>query len=73
MTQENRHFYLPVEFANDFRISLTAVYRMMREGEVKTIRIRRQLRIPKSEYCRFCKGNGGCRECVNASVVKQKN
>jgi len=64
VTQENRKFYLPFEFSSAFRLSLTLVYRMIRHGEIKAVRVRKQLRIPKAEYCRFCMGNGGCEVCV---------
>lgn len=69
MTQENRHFYMPIEFAESFRLSLTLVYRMIREGEIETVRIRKQIRIPKKEYCRYCLGNGGCKPCVFSNMV----
>lgn len=63
MTFQNRHFFKPSELSENLLISKTIVYRMINAGEIKSVRIRKQLRIPKEEYCRYCQGTGGCQPC----------
>ena len=64
MTTQGRHFIRPAEFSQELRISLTLVYRMIKAGELQAVRVRKQLRIPKAEYCRYCQGAGGCKPCI---------
>jgi len=65
---DDRHFFRPDEFSKELRISISQVYRMIHTGEIISVRIRKQLRIPKQEYCRFCRGTGKCHPCTQADL-----
>jgi hypothetical protein len=60
---EDRHFFRPDEFADRFRISLRSVYRMIKRKKILVVDINGMLRIPKKEYCKFCRASNGCRPC----------
>lgn len=46
-------YYTPEEVANKLKIDITTVYRWVKEGRLKAIRVGRLLRIPESELQRF--------------------
>ena len=59
-----KDYYLPKEIAFHFRYSVSFVYWLARKNKIKAARIRRQMRIPRSEVCRvFCQGTGSCPNC----------
>jgi excisionase family DNA binding protein len=59
----DRHYFRPDEFADRFHISLSYVYLLIQRKELRAITIGSILRIPRSEYCRYCAGTNGCAEC----------
>lgn len=61
---EDRHFFRPDEFAERFRISIRSVYRMIRRKQLVVVEVGGQFRIPKNEYCRFCRKGNGCNPCT---------
>jgi excisionase family DNA binding protein len=61
---EDRHFYRPDEFAQRFQISVKSVYRLIGHKKLKAIIIGGVIRIPKKEYCRYCKAMNGCDPCT---------
>lgn len=54
-----RKYYRPDEVAEILRVSLTTVYRLLANGEMKYIVVRRQKRIPVEELERFVNDNAG--------------
>jgi len=49
MQTEPRRFLSPAEVADTLRVSTATVYRRLRAGEIKHVRIGSQYRIPRQE------------------------
>lgn len=56
-------YYRPDEYAVRWRLSRRTVYRRIAAGEIHTVKEGGAIRIPRDEWCRHCKGTGGCEGC----------
>lgn len=52
-TINDETFYSPEELAKRFKISLSSVYKLVRSGEIPSIRLGKVYRIPNSELGRY--------------------
>ncbi len=57
-------YFLPIEIADRYRVSIRFVYRLVRRKNLDHAKIGRVIRIPQREVCRyFCQGTGSCPLC----------
>ena len=52
-TLEKDTFYSPEELAGKFRLSLSSIYKLVRSGEIPSIRLGKIYRIPASDLAQF--------------------
>lgn len=55
MTSEDLRLWLVKEVADMWRVSTMTVYRLIRAGDVKALRVGKNFRIPEAEVLRYMK------------------